>query len=1111
MSAYGFVLLYLLAPTLLQPPAVIGLQHQQQLHLSKGSFVSIAESPECRRDVKKLCASSIAQNNLGLIECLQNEVKPNEVTLECQHFLWQYKRNLTADIRFESASWEVCKHDLEMLEECRELEPGEGQIIPCLMENQHNISGQHCRQFLVKMESIVFSDYRLLKPLLDSCHTDIVATKCGRFGSPLQAEQEAQLRSHGAVIGCLEDNIKYLNGSCRFQMMRIAELQADDYHLDRPLFYACRDDRERLCPETPSGGGRIYQCLFRHKFERDMSEECRQRLIIRQRLIGENYKADKTLSDACDEDIKQYKCLGGGPNLMFAKRAAILLCLEGVQKTGGHVAGKCVAEMTEWRKSLMSDYQISLEIVVDCQNEIGTLCDGLGAGGKTLHCLMSKARRKPGERHDHVLGEICMRAIEDLLKEADVGEDFRIDQSLVEACSDSVIKYCGDIPAGDARVMGCLMEKLEKDILDNDDECAEHLLEIQYFVARDFKLDHRVYKHCHKDAARLCGAQDKWVVQGSTDLDPGPLVLPCLYRHIVHHDKVERSCRNEVKRVMRTRAMSINLMPEIEEQCIQDLGQFCSEGTGQGEELRCLQDRYDELTGDCQEAVSNFTEAEDADINLDVILMRACMPMIKIFCQDMLDEEDEEDIMECLIENKNHAEMNGKCAAGIEHHQLTSLKDFRFNHKFKENCKTSVLTYCKDKKTKYNVVSCLSEIVRNDTLFEEKHRITKPCRRQLRFELLQRSENIELDPDLKKVCQRDKEEFCDHIEPGRAKVIECLKKHQKKLTKPCKKLLFVREEVEVKEGADYALMNNCKKMIKVYCPHSEPHQILHCLKQHQTEDDFDQICHRTVIERQIMQNKDYRLNPQLQEACTQDVPKFCRSALAKTPSDLMRGKVIACLKKQFKINRLSQRCEKYIREVIHDAALDYRQDPVLANACKDTIKEQCADALVQQPDNKVNEAVPDEKGAVEECLKKLFKQKKIKEDVCAVEVSRIIAEGQIDVHVDPLLHSACVVDIRRHCSDVQPGQGQVMSCLLSLLEDNVRMTPACREKLQQRKEMWKLVAKVASPESFKEIMEGNSTSSAIIYYTWCVFMTMVVVGVMLCFLWKAKRRVYSLL
>ena len=30
------------------------------------------------------------------------------------------------------------------------------------------------------------------------------------------------------------------------------------------------------------------------------------------------------------------------------------------------------------------------------------------------------------------------------------------------------------------------------------------------------------------------------------------------------------------------------------------------------------------------------------------------------------------DIMECLIKFKNHADMERKCAAGVEHHQLVS-------------------------------------------------------------------------------------------------------------------------------------------------------------------------------------------------------------------------------------------------------------------------------------------------------------------------------------------------------------------------------------------------------------------------------------------------------
>ena len=54
------------------------------------------------------------------------------------------------------------------------------------------------------------------------------------------------------------------------------------------------------------------------------------------------------------------------------------------------------------------------------------------------------------------------------------------------------------------------------------------------------------------------------------------------------------------------------------------------------QEIECLQDNYEELSEGCRLAVGNFTEDEDEDINLDKILMKACTPMIKKFCQVML-------------------------------------------------------------------------------------------------------------------------------------------------------------------------------------------------------------------------------------------------------------------------------------------------------------------------------------------------------------------------------------------------------------------------------------------------------------------------------------------
>ena len=48
--------------------------------------------------------------------------------------------------------------------------------------------------------------------------------------------------------------------------------------------------------------------------------------------------------------------------------------------------------------------------------------------------------------------------------------------------------------------------------------------------------------------------------------------------------------------------------------------------------MECLQTMYDELRPDCKQVVGNITEEEDEDLELDNILMKACTPMIKKFC-----------------------------------------------------------------------------------------------------------------------------------------------------------------------------------------------------------------------------------------------------------------------------------------------------------------------------------------------------------------------------------------------------------------------------------------------------------------------------------------------
>ena len=50
-------------------------------------------------------------------------------------------------------------------------------------------------------------------------------------------------------------------------------MQSDDYHLDRPLFYACQSAREKFCHEVKSGEGRVYECLVANMNQELMDEE----------------------------------------------------------------------------------------------------------------------------------------------------------------------------------------------------------------------------------------------------------------------------------------------------------------------------------------------------------------------------------------------------------------------------------------------------------------------------------------------------------------------------------------------------------------------------------------------------------------------------------------------------------------------------------------------------------------------------------------------------------------------------------------------------------------------------------------------------------------------
>lgn len=1040
---------------------------------------SLLNAHECQ-DLASLCSHVKVDDDLSVLECIQTLQSSQLESLpdECQSQIWTQTRNIISDEIVAELTKKACNKQSQKFIGCKP-ESKNGVYLACLVEKLDDIKeGSACQNIIQRLQSIAFTDFHLIVNFMDDCAEDVELHTCGR----LNADREKV--SQGETIACLQENINSLRDKCKKRVLRVSEQQSDNLKLDHQFFLACAADSIRFCPEERPGSVGVFKCLVKPKHRVELTSKCRDQIIRRDKLLAHDYKISRGLARACHEDIKINHCRRGVSNDKNVRLAQILLCLESVVKNGTKLSDECQVEINEHRQMLMMDYQLSPEILTGCADDIPKFCGDIGvhssAGGEIIHCLMEHARQK--RRRDRRITSTCQRAIEQLIKVSDVGEDWRVDPVLRRACKPVVDIACRDTDGGDARVMSCLMEHIGTQVM--IPQCESALMLIQYFVARDFKLDPQLYRNCRDDAIKYCSAKKTWDDANNGQMDPerGPLVLPCLHRIAYSDDQtveLKKECFQEVKRVMRQRAISVDLIPEVEDHCLEDLSSLCSDKIEKGAEMQCLQDNLEKLEQKCKEAVTSFTEQEAAHVELNPVIMSVCRGAMDKHCAHIFKNTKEQgDMMECLISHKNDPDMrqDQKCHAAIEHFQIISLKNYHFTYKFKEECRPFVSRFCAASTTKYDVVSCLSEVMRNNTITGRRHTISKQCRQQVKNQLLQQRENIDFDPKLKNACKKEIVEICGRSPSGGGQVIECLQTNSKLLGEGCRHAVFKLKKSELGDSdTDYTLVNACKDMTYKYCQNTESDKLLDCLKLYKNEPLFDPQCHVVILNRMIEQNTDFRFNPALQSACKRNIAKYCSHIVATAkPNEELNGKMVNCLKAKFREAKLDQECEQKMIEVLQEQALNYKLNPLLQSLCKSEIQVLC------KPSNDI-----EEHGEVEECLKNAFLSQKTMTRECKIEVATLIQEAKADIHVDPLLHRACTEDLLKYCSNVKSGDGRQLKCLQVILQDESKaMKEDCRNKLSKRMEMFRNAETLLAlpPENMEQLVSQVVTSPAKKYF-----------------------------
>ncbi|GMR35933.1 hypothetical protein PMAYCL1PPCAC_06128 [Pristionchus mayeri] len=1074
---------------------------------------SLLSFDACKEDIHKLCNKEGVdlKSDMSILECLQDSGYSETATLTaaCETLVWQFKVKLTQDDRFTTAAKQYCSkemQDIPALGACVS-QTAPGYALSCMMEFTQNVTKTStCHAFLSRTERLAFSDFRLVGPFINKCQKEIEKHGCAVI-TPDKAHEKVRVpHTQGMALECLIQKVVAqeqknpsdagkIEESCRHEVMRLAEMQAEDFNLDRPMFFACRADRERYCRDVPAGGGKIFECLLFNRHDQFMQPECAKVLAERAHLMGRDYRMAHPLTKACQEEMTAYKCEPQA-NLESAAHFHlnwILLCLENGahQKEAKPASEACRHEMLTHRQLMMEEFRIAPEIVLTCAKEIDQFCSPRGdieAEGRTLHCLMAHAQERDEKKQ---VSAECMQAIGTVVKTADIGSNYKVDKVLYASCRPIIDTLCASDAQSEASTLTCLMKNVDSRNMPK--ECEKRLLEVQYFFARDWTLDPAMYAACHDEAVARCSAQPNWheTKNPSNQVDPGPAILACLYRNAYDEEHpMSPKCTSEVHRVLRTRAVRVNLIPDVEANCREALSEYCSNNVQPQEEMDCLQSNmhkedFKRRHPACQSAIAKFTQFEAKDTKLNQALTRACRPVIQAHCTQFLHEEiDHGDVMQCLLENKEADEMTNKCRTYVNHFELLTMRDYHFSYRFQQACDSDIRRHCSASgNDKAEIIRCLSSVAFEHRLLGTPEDLQKECRKQLRVAYLQQEQvdfddkehMADADPQLMRKCANDLRRLkCDQAKTFED-TIECLRERFEQLEPDCKAMVFEREKIEaVDNEMDDELQRNCKADIGKYCA-GYKENVLECLSNTKIVRLLQRPCQKVVSERMREAAKDIRLRPGLLMACQEETKQYCPDDYAKIKNpkyarQMLEGVVVNCLREKFRRSlnekiRLGEQCQAEISKVILESEFDVKLDPQLFDACKGVIEKHCTQAVIERTGTYEN---------VLECLKADFYSGQIKDGECNNQIALRTQEAMVDVHLDPILYQSCGIDIQRVCSGVQPGHSRVIACLMDALEaKNPMMTQPCIAKLNDRNKLWKKAHddyNMGLPGSFNELV-----------------------------------------
>jgi Golgi apparatus protein 1 len=499
---------------------------------------------------------------------------------------------------------------------------------------------------------------------------------------------------------------------------------------------------------------------------------------------------------------------------------------------------------------------------------------------------------------------------------------------------------------------------------------------------------------------------------------------------------------------------------------------------GEGRVQACLREQRPALSWECQEELFR-QEVENADdLRLNVVLFRACGRDKAKFCADV--RYGGARVKDCLEDHKDEAGFSAGCKTEFEAMMARRATDFRLDAQLRELCAADIDAVCGYEKDSLDsvaghdgrVVECLQ-----DYKAELK---SAACRDRVHVLTARAAADIRMDRPLADACAADAQRLCADVEPGGARVLRCLQDHEDKLAYECRATLF-DQEVRLAEDIDFQvpMKKACSREIGTLCAGVEPGEarVIQCLVEHDEDAGMGADCRAEVKRFEVRAGQDYRLQHRLAKACSSAVERLCPDACAPFAGQPCGGTVLACLV-EHRDDVADDACSRELFAYEKTIANDERADAVLARACAGDVAAHCAavepglgrvhDCLREHREQlsaacaaeelKMEELEADDvrlrpgfardcgeemavycrgvapgKGRMFRCLQNALGQPEFS-DACRARVADKQARSQLFYNLDYGVRTACAAEAAGMCADAGRtghGKANVLKCLVA--------------------------------------------------------------------------------